>query len=190
LLIRKLSIADVLLCIPKKHTDERGYFSEVYKKSALRNFGVDVEFVQDNFSVSLEKYVLRGLHFQIPPYAQDKLVRVSRGAVLDVAVDLRHGSPTYAKHVSVVLNASEGHQLFIPKGFAHGFCTLEPNTEFCYKVSNEYAPDHDKGLIWNDGACAIDWTLPENVKPIVSNKDEGLPGLEELPVYFRYGQSN
>ena len=168
---------------PKKHGDHRGFFSEVYNKRALAEAGIDIEFVQDNHSLSAEKGTVRGLHFQTPPFAQDKLVRVVRGAVFDVAVDLRRESPTYGRHVSVVLSAETWNQILVPIGFAHGFMTLEPDTEVIYKVSGYYAPDHDKGLLWNDPALGIAWPIPET-EAILSDKDRRQPRLAELVTPF------
>ncbi len=181
--IDELGISAVKMLIPRKHGDRRGFFSEVYNQRALAQAGIDVEFVQDNHSLSAEKGTVRGLHFQAPPFAQDKLVRVVRGAVFDVAVDLRRGSPTYGQHVSAVLSAEAWNQLLVPVGFAHGFMTLEPDTEVIYKVSNYYAPEHDKGLLWNDPALGIAWPIPE-ADAILSDKDRGQPRLAELVTPF------
>ena len=139
-------IADIKLITPVRHVDSRGFFSEVFKENLLREHGIDIHFVQDNHSMSASKGVVRGLHFQIPPFAQAKLLRVMAGSILDVAVDIRWGSPSFGRHVAVVLSASEGNQIFIPEGFAHGYCTLEPDTEVVYKVSAYYSLDHDRGL--------------------------------------------
>ena len=166
-----------------KYGDHRGFFSEVYNKRALAEAGIDIEFVQDNHSLSAEKGTVRGLHFQTPPFAQDKLVRVVRGAVFDVAVDLRRESPTYGRHVSMVLSAETWNQILVPIGFAHGFMTLEPDTEVVYKVSGYYAPDHDKGLLWNDPALGIAWPIPE-ARAILSDKDRRQPRLAELVTPF------
>ena len=174
-----LPIADVKVLAPKKHGDHRGFFSEVYNKRALAEAGIDIEFVQDNHSLSAEKGTVRGLHFQAPPFAQDKLVRVVRGSVFDVAVDLRKGSATYGEHVSVVLSAEAWNQLLVPIGFAHGFMTLEADTEVVYKVSGYYAPDHDHGLLWNDPALGIRWPIAEE-EAVLSDKDRVQPRLSEL----------
>src|SRR5204863_7598134 len=131
---------------PVRHRDRRGFFSEVCREAVLRGRPIDVRFVQENHSLSTARGVVRGLHFQTEPEAQAKLVRVGAGAILDVAVDIRRGSPTYGRHVAVVLSAAAGNQLFVPEGFAHGFCTLEPNTEVFYKVNRYYSPAHDCGL--------------------------------------------
>ena len=176
-------IVEVKLLTPNKHGDHRGFFSEVYNRRALAETGIDIEFVQDNHSLSAEKGTVRGLHFQAPPFAQDKLVRVVRGSVFDVAVDLRKGSATYGEHVSVVLSAEAWNQLLVPIGFAHGFMTLEADTEVVYKVSGYYAPDHDHGLLWNDPALGIRWPIAEE-EAILSDKDRVQPRLSELATPF------
>jgi dTDP-4-dehydrorhamnose 3,5-epimerase len=181
--IRPLSIVDVKLVIPEIHRDARGFFSETYRASEMRNAGISTDFVQDNHSLSAEAGTLRGLHFQIPPHAQGKLFRVSRGAVFDVAVDLRVGSPSYGRHVSAVLSAENWLQIWIPPGFAHGYCTLEPNTEVIYKVTDYYTPDSERGLKWDDAALGIKWPVdPANVK--LSDKDRMQPALLELAPAF------
>ena len=181
-----LSIPDVILIEPQRFSDERGFFEETFNKIAYEKLGIQEEFVQDNRSLSRDAYVIRGLHFQTPPYAQDKLVRVSRGSVLDVIVDIRRGSPTFSKHVSAIISAENGCQIWIPKGFAHGFCTLEPNTEFVYKVTEYYAADSDNGLFWADPELGIDWPIPDGMKPIVSERDERQPKLVDMPEYFKF----
>ena len=178
-----MSIPGVKILIPGRIGDRRGFFSEVYNKRALTEAGIDIKFVQDNHSLSAEKGTVRGLHFQTPPFAQDKLVRVVRGAVFDVAVDLRRGSTTYGRHVSAVLSAEAWNQMLVPAGFAHGFMTLEPDTEVIYKVSGYYAPDHDKGLLWNDPALGIEWPIPET-EAVLSDKDRRQPRLAELAAPF------
>ena len=178
-----LGIPDVILLEPVRHLDHRGFFSETYNRAALRDVGIDVEFVQDNHSLSRQQGVVRGLHFQTDPRAQAKLVRVSRGSVFDVAVDLRHGSATYGKWVSAVISADNWHQLYIPKGFAHGFCTLEPDTELIYKVSDYYAPECDKGVAWDDPDIGIDWPV-ERGQAVLSGKDGNQPRFASLPAYF------
>ena len=183
--IERLAIPEVILITPKRFGDRRGFFSETYNRAALAERGIDLEFVQDNHSLSAEPGTLRGLHFQVPPFAQDKLVRVVRGAVLDVAVDIRAGSPTYGRHVSAVLSVENWRQILVPKGFAHGFCTLEPDSEVVYKVSAPYAPAHDKGLAWDDPALAIDWPVTAG-KAVLSDKDRRHPRLAELPPAFAY----
>ena len=183
--IKELGAPGVKVLISKKHGDGRGFFSETYSRRSFAAAGIDIDFVQDSHSLSAEKGVVRGLHFQVPPFAQDKLVRVARGSVLDVAVDLRRGSPAYGKHVSVVLSAEEWNQILVPIGFAHGLVTLEPNTEVIYKVSNYYSAEHDKGLLWNDPALGIEWPVAED-EAILSAKDKVQPCLADLPPYFHF----
>jgi len=173
------------LLAPVRHGDARGFFSETWNRAAFAAIGIDCDFVQDNHSLSRRKGTVRGLHFQTPPFAQAKLVRVTRGAVLDVAVDIRHGSPTFGQHVTVELSAENWRQLFVPEGFAHGFCTLQPDTEVLYKVSAPYAPDHDKGLLWNDPALAIDWRVSAD-DAVVSDKDRAHPLLADLEAVFSH----
>ncbi|MGH9404012.1 MAG: dTDP-4-dehydrorhamnose 3,5-epimerase [Terriglobia bacterium] len=181
--IQAAAIPDVRIIKPKRHGDSRGFFSETYNKKALAEAGIHLDFVQDNHSLSAERGVVRGLHFQTFPYAQDKLIRVVRGAVLDVAVDLRKRSPTFGKHVSIVLSAAEWNQLLVPVGFAHGFCTLEPETEVIYKVTACYSPENDKGLLWSDPELAIPWPISAD-EAILSEKDKRLPRLAELQDLF------
>lgn len=167
-------IPDVLLITPKKFGDHRGFFSETYNRNRLEDVGVDVEFVQDNHSLSVERGVLRGLHYQIAPKAQDKLVRVVRGSIIDIAVDIRRGSPTFGKTVSAVLSDENWTQIYIPKGFAHGFLTLTSNVEVIYKVTDYYSPEHERGIIWNDAELGIDWPIdPSEV--ILSERDKKHP---------------
>ena len=169
--------------ISKKIEDERGYFSETYRLDAFVERSGPVEFVQDNQSLSVRKGTIRGIHFQTHPAAQGKLVRCLAGSLLDVAVDLRHGSPTYGKSISVTLTSQEINQLWIPVGFGHGFCSLEPNSIISYRVTDYYSPADDKGVAWNDPAIGIDW--PEVADPkTLSAKDSQQPLLAELPPYF------
>ncbi len=184
-MIETFDIAGLLLISPKKIGDKRGFFSETYNKQVLFAAGIDKEFVQDNHSLSVEKGVVRGLHFQIPPFAQDKLVRVTRGSILDVAVDIRQGSPTFGQHVATELSAENWNQFWIPAGFAHAFCTLEPDTEVLYKVTNYYSADCDAGLAWDDPALDINWPVSA-AKAVLSKKDCEHPRLAELPKYFSY----
>jgi dTDP-4-dehydrorhamnose 3,5-epimerase len=165
--LRKTNIKDLFIIHPDIFTDERGYFFESYQKENFRKLGIDVDFVQDNESLSA-KGVLRGLHFQVPPFAQGKLVRVVRGAALDVAVDLRKNSKTYGKWESAILSAENKLMLWIPEGFAHGFLTMEDNTIFQYKCTNYYSHESEQGIIWNDPDLQIDWGIK---KPVVSEKD-------------------
>ena len=181
--IRSLDIPEVRLITPRKFGDHRGFFSETYNKRAFTDAGIGIDFVQDNHSLSAEASTVRGLHFQSPPFAQDKLLRVVRGSVFDVAVDLRKGSATFGRHVSAVLSAESGTQILVPIGFAHGFITLEPDTEVIYKVSNHYAPDHDHGILWNDPALGIDWPEPTDTVHL-SDKDKVQPRLEEIDSPF------
>jgi dTDP-4-dehydrorhamnose 3,5-epimerase len=183
--VTETDIADVKILKPIRHGDERGFFSEVFKESVLQQHGIDVHFVQDNHSLSASRGVMRGLHFQIPPFAQAKLLRVTAGSVFDVAVDIRWGSPSFGRHVAVVLSAIEWNQIFIPEGFAHGFCTLEPATEVVYKVNSYYSAEHDRGLLWNDPSLGIAWPS-EASNTILSDKDRMHPVLADLPHYFHY----
>ncbi len=181
--VESLAIPEVKIIRPKKHGDARGFFSETYSQKALAEAGVDLAFVQDNHAFSAAPGTVRGLHFQTAPFAQDKLVRVVRGSIFDVAVDLRRGSPTYGKHVSAVISAKDWNQILVPVGFAHGLVTLEPDTEVLYKVTNYYAPQHDLGLLWNDPALGIAWPVSE-ADAILSAKDKVQPRLADLPAYF------
>lgn len=182
LTVRAGSTAAVKFLRPHKIGDSRGFFSETYNRRALEEHGIHIEFVQDNHSFSKEAGVLRGLHFQTPPFAQHKLVRVLRGRIFDVAVDLRRGSPTYGQHDCIELDAEAGEQILVPIGFAHGVLTLEPETEIAYKVSNYYAPQHDRGLHWADPALNIAWPLNAlgAAEPILSDKDREQPTLAEI----------
>jgi dTDP-4-dehydrorhamnose 3,5-epimerase len=186
-IVERMKIPDVMLFKMRRYPDARGYFSETFSRRVLaEEAGIDCEFVQDNHSFSTLRGVVRGLHFQIPPVAQHKLVRVVRGAILDVAVDLRQRSPSYGQHVAKRIHAADWTQLFIPAGFAHGFCTLEPETEVLYKVSAYYAPAQERGIRWNDPQLGIDWEVASDAA-LLSDKDRQLPLLSELPAYFRYG---
>jgi dTDP-4-dehydrorhamnose 3,5-epimerase len=182
--ISQTTIPGVLLITPPKFGDARGFFSEVYKDGALAEHGFDEVFTQDNHAYSAEAGVLRGLHYQSPPFAQDKLVRVIKGSIYDVAVDIRRGSPTFGKWVGVELSAENWQQLLVPKGFAHAYLTLEPDTEVLYKVTNPYAPQCDKGILWNDPAIGIEW--PIDGAPILSAKDEVQPLLADVALEFTF----
>ena len=186
MLVIKTEIPDVLLIEPKRIGDDRGFFSEVFKEKILLEHIGPLHFVQDNHSVSQKKNTLRGIHFQLPPYAQDKLVRCVRGSIMDVAVDLRLGSPFYGKFVSVELSAKNWRQLFVPKGFGHAFLTLTPNAEVIYKVTDYYAPDHDGGIIWNDTDLAITWDIQTNGIVELSAKDALLPKFADFISPFVY----
>jgi dTDP-4-dehydrorhamnose 3,5-epimerase len=172
-----------LLILPNKRSDARGYFAETFRKDWLESSAGSIEFVQDNHSRSSKPGTVRGLHFQVSPTPQAKLVRVVRGAIMDVAVDIRKTSPTFGKHVTAKLSAENFAQLYVPIGFAHGFCTLEPDTEVVYKVSNYYDPSTEKGLLWNDPALKIDW--PFGVGAVtLSDKDRKYPPLSQLGSWF------
>ena len=175
----------VKLIKPRRFGDDRGWFTETFNQARYAEMGIGCIFVQDNHSMSRDAGVLRGLHWQAPPFAQDKLVRCVRGRIWDVAVDVRRGSPTFGEWVAAELSAENGHQLFVPAGFAHGFVTLEPDTEVEYKVSALYAPGAEGGVIWNDSALALPWPLA-GMKPILSPKDELLPALDEAGSPFEY----
>jgi dTDP-4-dehydrorhamnose 3,5-epimerase len=182
--VTRTKLPSVIILEPKRFQDHRGFFSEVFNAEALRAaIGRDLDFVQDNHSLSVERGVLRGLHFQLPPMAQDKLVRVVRGSILDVALDIRRGSATFGMHVSAVLSAENWRQMLIPAGFAHGFVTLEPNAEVVYKVTNLYSPAHERGILWNDPALAIDWRIDED-QAILSPKDRLHPTLADARDLF------
>jgi dTDP-4-dehydrorhamnose 3,5-epimerase len=181
--ITPLAIPDVLLITPKRHGDTRGWFAETWSQKALAGTVADTTFVQDNQAFSAAKGTLRGLHFQLAPNAQGKLIRALRGAIFDVAVDVRPGSPTYGQHVSAELTAEGGEQLWVPRGFAHGYCTVTDDCEIFYKVDAPYAPQSEGGIIWNDPDLGIAWPLAG--EPILSGKDTTLPRLKDLgPVGF------
>lgn len=181
--ILETELPGVKVLIPKKMGDNRGFFSEVYSRKALAAAGVVADFVQDNHSLSAQKGVVRGLHYQLPPMAQAKLVRVVHGAILDVAVDIRRASPTFGRHVSVVLSAENWKQIFVPIGFAHGFITLEPNTEVVYKVTSDYSPAHERAFRWNDPELGIDWDIDE-ASAILSPRDKTHPMLRDVKELF------
>ena len=177
--VRRLALDGLLEIRPKRIADERGFFSETWNDAAWREAGIAHDFVQDNHSLSKIRGTLRGLHFQAPPAAQAKLVRVTRGSAFDVAVDLRSGSPTYRLWAGVTLSAAEWNQLLIPEGFAHGFLTLEHDTEVQYKASAVYSPAHDRAIRYDDPAIAIDWPLPA-ADLILSDRDRAAPLLADL----------
>lgn len=183
--IEQTALPDVLILTPTRHGDARGFFSESWNKARLAEAGLTPEFVQDNHSMSAATGTLRGLHFQAPPHAQGKLVRCGRGALWDVAVDIRRGSPTYGQHVGVELSFENGKQLWVPEGFAHGFVTLMPDTEICYKCTDYYAPDADGGVRWD--SCGIDWPLTG--APVLSDKDAKAPALAEFDSPFEWSAS-
>lgn len=177
----KTKIPDVIICEPNVYKDSRGYFSETFRQDKLEEFiGYKINFCQDNESRS-KKGVLRGLHYQIEPYAQTKLVRVIQGRVLDIAVDIRKDSPTYGEHISIELSADNKKQLLIPKGFAHGFIVLEDDTIFSYKVDSYYSPEHERGILYDDKEINIDWVMPKS-DLIISSKDAQLPYFKEIGI--------
>ncbi|PPD40712.1 MAG: dTDP-4-dehydrorhamnose 3,5-epimerase [Methylocystis sp.] len=178
-----LDIEGPILITPKKFGDERGFFSETHNAGEWERAGLHHKFVQDAHSLSRDVGTIRGMHFQRPPFAQDKLVRVSRGRILDVAVDLRRSSEHFGRHVAVELSAENWRQLFIPAGFAHGFATLEPDTEVLYKFTNFYSPAHDAGVLWNDPDIGIEWTV-DAARAILSAKDVKWPRLRDLSEAF------
>lgn len=178
-------VPDVLLIEPRKFGDERGFFSETYSAKILAEAGFTGVFVQDNHSRSPRQGTVRGLHFQAPPFAQDKLLRVTRGSILDVAVDIRKGSPTYGKSVAVELSAENWRQLLVPKGFAHGFQTLTEDCEVLYKVTDYYAPASEAGLLWSDPALGIAW--PAGIEAMINDRDAAWPALADFDSPFTYG---
>jgi dTDP-4-dehydrorhamnose 3,5-epimerase len=177
-------MSPVQLIRPRRHGDARGWLAETYNRETFAGLGITATFVQDNHSLSVPAFTLRGLHFQTPPRGQSKLVRCVRGRIFDVAVDVRAGSPTYGRWVGAELSAENGHQLFVPVGFAHGFLTLEPDCEVTYKCSDTYAPDHDGGIRWD--SAGIDWPLPAGTAPELSAKDVKAPALAGFSSPFAY----
>lgn len=181
--IEKTEFPGLFVIRPRVFEDHRGFFMETFNDREFRNAGLEIGFVQDNHVRSEEKGVLRGLHFQAPPSAQSKLVRVSSGAVMDVVVDIRKGSPTYGRNFSIELSSANKVQLFIPKGFAHAYVTLAPGTEFQYKVDAFYDPERDAGIRWDDPALGIEWPVSD---PVLSDKDKNLQGFENFDSPFVY----
>ena len=186
--IQATSIPEVKIIAPKKFGDARGFFSETYNQRAFHEAGITDVWVQDNHSMSGPRGTVRGLHYQIAPTEQAKLVRVVKGAILDVAVDIRKGSPTYGKHVACEISAEKWNQIYVPVGFAHGFCTLTPDAEVLYKVTALYSKPNDFGLLWNDPALGIDLPVTAGAA-LLSDKDKVQPTLAELPPHFVYGQT-
>jgi len=176
------AILEVKIITPKKFGDQRGFFSETYNSRRMAEAGIALTFVQDNHSLSREAGVLRGLHYQVPPHAQAKLVRVVRGRIFDVAVDIRRGAPTFAQGVGLEVSAERWNQILVPAGFAHGFLTLEPDTEVIYKVSDFYAPQHDRAIRFDDPAIGIDWPVdPARIR--LSDKDAAAPSLADAELF-------
>ena len=183
--LEPLALPEVVEITPPRHGDDRGFFSETWNRRAFQDGGISIDFVQDNQSLSAAAGTLRGLHFQTPPHAQAKLVRVLQGAIFDVAVDIRAGSPTFGQWVGLELSRAKWNQLFIPVGFAHGFVTLVPETEVAYKVSDFYAPEHDHAIRFDDPAIGIDW--PEGLPPFeLSDRDRAAPRLADIDTGFVY----
>ncbi|MGR3617163.1 MAG: dTDP-4-dehydrorhamnose 3,5-epimerase [Paracoccaceae bacterium] len=180
--IEKTALSGVLILTPARFGDDRGYFSESWNRQRMAANGIDLDFVQDNHSLSAAEGTVRGLHFQSPPHAQDKLVRCGRGALFDVAVDIRKGSPTYGHSVGVDLTAENGRQLLVPKGFLHGFITRAPDTEICYKCSDFFAPECDGAVRWD--TCGVDWKLTGN--PVLSDKDATATALADFDSPFTW----
>ena len=180
--VRPLAIPEVLLLQSPQYRDSRGFFYETYNKKAFAEAGIDLDFVQDNHSLSVNAGTIRGLHFQSHPYAQDKLVRVVKGRILDVAVDIRRDSPTFGQYVAAEISADRWNQILIPIGFAHGLCTLEPDTEVVYKVTNYYSAKNDLGIRWNDPQIRIEWPVDEQHVQL-SEKDKALPFLADAEVF-------
>ncbi|MCM3261602.1 dTDP-4-dehydrorhamnose 3,5-epimerase [Paenibacillus lautus] len=179
--VTPLKLTDAFVLEPVVHGDHRGFFMESYNDSLFKQHGIAYNFIQDNQSLSAEAGVLRGLHYQLNPKAQTKLIRVLTGAIYDVIVDIRKSSPTFGQWVGVILSEHNKRQLLVPKGFAHGFCTLVPNTQVLYKVDEYYSPENDRGILWNDPALGIDWPTSS---PILSDKDQRHPLLKDAEMNF------
>ena len=186
--VTKIALDGILLIEPKIYSDDRGFFLENYEKNRYKSIGIKEEFVQDNHSLSLSVGTIRGLHFQAPPHAQGKLVRCGRGAIFDVAVDIRVGSQTYGEWVGYELSADNGYQLYIPVGFAHGFLTLQNNSEIVYKCTDYYAPETEGMLLWNDSSIDINWPFKGN--PILSDKDASASPLAGFASPFIFGENS
>lgn len=186
--MQKSKLNEIKLLKTVRHGDDRGFFAETYSLREYLDLGISSEFVQDNHSLSRAVGTIRGLHFQAPPYAQAKIVRCVRGAIFDIVVDIRRGSPKYGRWESYELTAENGHQLYVPIGFAHGFMTLRPNSEIVYKCSNYYAPETEGSILWSDPEIGIDW--PFGVKPILSNKDDVGILLKDFESPFIFGENS
>jgi dTDP-4-dehydrorhamnose 3,5-epimerase len=183
--VKLTEIPGIMLLKPRFFNDARGYFVETYNARAAHDAGLTADFVQDNEALSLKRGTVRALHFQVPPKVQAKLVRVLRGSIFDVAVDLRSGSPAYGRWMSATLTAKGGEQIFVPRGFAHGYCTLEDDTVVAYKVDDYYAPECERGLAWDDPALKVDWPVSP-AEAVLSDKDRKLPGFADFTSPFRY----
>jgi dTDP-4-dehydrorhamnose 3,5-epimerase len=186
--IESTSLPGVFLLKLRYFTDDRGFFVETYNERVVHDLGLTARFVQENQSLSIKRATVRGIHFQAPPKPQAKLVRVLRGSIYDVAVDLRSGSPTYGRWTGVTLRANDGRQIFVPRGFGHGFCTLEPDTEVAYRTDGYYAPECEQGIAWDDPTLAIDWPIVP-AEAILSDKDRKLGRFHEFATPFRYDGS-
>lgn len=180
--VKPLALDGVLEILPRKFGDDRGFFSETYNAQSFAEAGIQLQFVQDNHSLSAAKGVLRGLHYQLSPRAQDKLVRVVKGSILDVVVDIRKSSPTFKKWVSLEVSAKKWNQILVPKGFAHGFLTLEDNTEVVYKVTDYYSPEHDRSLRFDDPSFGVEWPFEASAMQL-SDKDRNAPLLDGADIF-------
>jgi dTDP-4-dehydrorhamnose 3,5-epimerase len=184
-LVETLAAPGLVALVPPRHGDVRGFLSETYSLRRFREIGIDIDFVQDNHTFSERKGTIRGLHFQTPPHEQGKLVRVVRGAIVDVVVDIRRGSPVFGRAFAVELSVENWRQLYVPPGFAHGFCTLTPDAEVLYRMTNYYAAEADRGLAFDDPDLAIEWPV-EPSAAILSDRDRRHPRLRDLPAYFSF----
>jgi dTDP-4-dehydrorhamnose 3,5-epimerase len=184
--VSELALGGVHEIVPDQHCDSRGHTSVIYSRAAFRAAGIAADWVQDNQSWSARAGVLRGMHFQVSPFAQDKLVRVARGAIFDVVVDVRKGSPQFGQWLALEVSAKARNQVFVPKGFAHGFLTLEDDTEVLYKVSGDYAPDHERAFRFDDPAIGVAWPL-KGLQPLLSERDRAAPPLSEIDTGFALG---
>ena len=181
--IHTTKFPEILIIEPEIHADNRGYFMESYNKREFKSHGIDIEFIQDNHSLSLKKHTIRGMHYQLQPKAQNKLIRVVTGEILNVVVDIRQGSPTYKQHDKINLSSEKNKLLLVPVGFANGFCSLIDNTEVAYKVDQYYSPEHDRAFAWDDPEIGIDWNVADS---ILSERDKNAPKLSEIENNFIY----
>ena len=185
MLVEDTGLPGLKVLTPRRFGDARGFFAETWNRRTLAEHGIEIDWVQDNHSMSATVGTVRGLHFQAPPHAQDKLVRCGQGALYDVAVDIRHGSPTFGKWFGIELSAENGKQLLVPRGFLHGFASRAPDTEIIYKCSDYYAPEADGAVRFDDPAIGVDWGV-DATKATLSDKDRAAPLLADLPAYFTY----
>jgi dTDP-4-dehydrorhamnose 3,5-epimerase len=184
-IIPDAELPGVRVIVPHRHQDDRGFFSEVWREDTMTRAGIDARFAQENHALSRTVGPIRGLHFQIGEMAQAKLVRCLRGSILDVAVDIRRGSPTFGHHAKIILSAENWKQIYVPVGFAHGYCTLEPDSEVMYKVTAYYDPASERGLAWNDPEVGIEWPIPDDRAVLVA-RDRSYPRLADLPDVFPF----